>query len=71
MTKTAEKVLKSLYNEYMRTKINDFVEISTVSNLPSIANNKAIEELVSLGCIKEDVIGNVQLTDFGISCANH
>ena len=70
MTKTAEKVLKLLYDEYRRTKVNDFVDISTISNLPSVANNKAIEELVLLVCIKEDVIGDVQLTDFGISFAN-
>ena len=67
MTKTAEKVLRALYSEYQHTKTNDFVNVNTISNLPSVANDKAVEELLSFGYIKDDVIGDVQLTNFGIS----
>lgn len=56
MTNIAEKTLKRLYDEYMRTGINDWQNIISSTG----------KQLVSLGLVTENVQGEFKLTDEGI-----
>ena len=62
----ADKVLKALFDNYLRTGINDFCNIDTISDLPSSEHASAARHLKSLGYVKDNVLGEFKLSDAGI-----
>lgn len=60
MTNIAEKALKQLYDEYVRTGINDWQSIDSAAG----------KQLVSLGLARDNVQGDFMLTDEGIEQAS-
>ncbi len=59
MTEIAEKALKRLYDEYMRTGVNDWQSIETPAG----------RQLASMGLVRENILGEFKLTNQGIACA--
>ncbi len=59
MTEIAEKALKRLYDEYVRTGVNDWQAIDTPVG----------KQLAAIGLVKENVLGEFKLTDQGIAHA--
>lgn len=59
MTEIAEKTLKRLYDEYVRTGVNDWQSIDTPVG----------KQLAAIGLVKENVLGKFKLTDQGITHA--
>lgn len=57
MTDIAEKALKQMYDEYVRTGVNDWQNIDTTAG----------KQLESLKLAKSNVQGDFMLTDKGIS----
>lgn len=57
MTSVAEKALKQLYDEYVRTGVCDWKDISTPAG----------KHLASIGLVTENLFGEFKLTDFGIA----
>lgn len=56
MTDTAEKILKQMYDEYLRTGVDDWMSIST-----PIGN-----QLEAMGFAKPNVQGDFKITKLGI-----
>lgn len=59
MTDIAEKALKRLYDEYVRTGVNDWQSIETPAG----------RQLASMGLVRENILGEFKLTNQGIACA--
>ncbi len=57
MTNMQEKALQQMYDKYMQTGVNDWQTIDTLVG----------KQLVDLGLVTSNVLGEFQLTDLGIS----
>lgn len=60
MSENASKALKQLYDEYVRSGVNDWQNI----------DSEAGKQLVSLGLATDNVQGDFMLTDKGIEQAS-
>lgn len=80
LTKDSEKAFKIIYCEYKHRRKSGFTkadsiqfEDGSISKLKCFSDwlrpdiESAIEELVSSGCLKEDILGNISITNNGIS----
>lgn len=68
MYNDTENVLRTLYDEFVRTGRVDYCDAAALSNLPYNRVNFAIAKLKAAGYVKENVLGEVKLTELGISC---
>lgn len=59
MTEITEKALNRLYDEYVRTGVNDWQSIETPIG----------KQLASMGLVSENILGEFKLTDQGIAYA--
>ena len=57
MSDNAEKVLKQMYDKYIRTSDNDWQSINTLGG----------KQLESLGLVTSNILGEFKLTKSGIS----
>lgn len=67
MDSTAEKILQCLYDEYQTTGQNEYQNVSALSGIPSKMCHSVTERLKSLGYVKNNILGETKLTDYGIS----